>query len=74
MITISQIHAKIAEAIKQSGMSQSRLAEKIGVKQPTVSHYIKGDKLPSLDTFANLCVALDVDANEMLCINNESSL
>ena len=69
MITLTQIQAKLAEAIKQSGMSQTALAKKLGVKQPTISHYIKGDKMPALDTFANLCAILDVDANDILCID-----
>ena len=68
MITIFQIQAKIAEAIKLSGMTQSQIAQKIGVSQQTVSHYLKGDKMPSLDTLANLCEVLDLDANDILCL------
>ena len=69
MITLEQIQKRLAEAIKQSGMTQSALAEKLGIKQPTISHYLKGDKMPALDTFANLCKVLDIDANDILCIN-----
>ena len=68
MITIFQIQAKIAEAIKLSGMTQSQIAQKIGVSQQTISHYLKGDKMPSLDTLANLCEVLDLDANDILCL------
>ena len=68
MITLQEIQAKIAEAIRMSGMAQAALAEKLGVSQQTVSHYVKGDKLPALDTLANLCRILDADANEILCI------
>ena len=71
MITLTQIQEKLVETIKQSGMSQTALAEKIGVKQPTISHYIKGDKMPALDTFANLCAILDVDTNDILCVDDE---
>ena len=68
MITIFQIQAKIAEAIKLSGMTQSQIAQKVGVSQQTISHYLKGDKMPSLDTLANLCEVLDLDANYILCL------
>lgn len=68
MITIFQIQAKIAEAIKLSGMTQSQIAQKVGVSQQTISHYLKGDKMPSLDTLANLCEVLDLDANDILCL------
>ena len=67
MITIQQIQQNIAEAIKQCGLTQTELAKRLGVSQQTISHYVKGDKLPALDTFANLCVALDVDPTEILC-------
>lgn len=26
--------------------------------------------MPALDTFAKLCAALDLDANEILCVND----
>ena len=47
-------------------MTQSALAKKMGVSQQTVSHYVKGDKLPAPDTLANLCQILDSDANDIL--------
>lgn len=68
MITLQQIQQKIKEAIKQSGFSQTEIAKKLGISQQTVSHYVKGDKMPALDTFANLCVILDVEPSEILCI------
>ena len=36
------------------------------MSQQSVSHYVKGDKLPALDTFANLCAVLDVDPSYIL--------
>ncbi len=69
MITLEQIRKSIADAIKQSGLTQTELAAKIGVKRQQVSCYIHGTKMPALDTFANLCAVLDVDANDVLCIS-----
>lgn len=68
MITTQQISLKIAKAIKDSGKTQTGLAKEIGVCQQVISAYINGTKLPALDTLANLCVVLDLDANEILCI------
>ncbi len=68
MILETQIKEKIGEAIKYSGMTQTQIAKKIGVSQQMISSYLKGDKLPALDTLANLCQALDLDANEILCL------
>lgn len=68
MITLNDIQQKLAEAINQSGMSKAELSRQLGLAHQTISHYVKGNKMPALDTLANLCVVLDLDANEILCI------
>ena len=74
MVELSQIRAKLAEGLKTSGLTYAEIARKIGVKHQQVSCYANGKKMPALDTFANLCAVLDLDANEILCINNKSPL
>lgn len=69
MITLNQIQQRIIEVIKQSGMKQTVLSEKLNLTQSTIAHYLKGDILPALDTLANLCKVLDVDANYILCLD-----
>lgn len=68
MIILKDIQKQISDAIKNSGLSQTEIAKRCGVSQQTISHYVKGDKTPSIDTFANFCAALDLDAAEILCI------
>ena len=70
MIKIKQIQEKLIEAIKLCGISQTDLAKKLGIKQQTISHYLKGDIMPSLETFANLCAVLDIDPADILCIDD----
>ncbi len=67
MITLEQIQKRLAEAIKQSGMSQSELARRLGVKHTQISCYVHGKKMHALDTFANLCKLLDVETDYILC-------
>lgn len=67
MITLNQIQKRLAEEIKRSGITQKEIANKIGVCQQAVSSYVNGKKLPALDTLANLCKLLDLDANYILC-------
>lgn len=67
MITSEQIQKRIAEAIKQSSMTQTALAKELRISQSTVAHYLRGDILPAIDTLANLCKVLDLDANYILC-------
>ena len=68
MVTLIQIRERLQEVLKQSGMTQKALAEKLNVKQQTVQQYLSGRAMPALDTFANLCKVLDVDANYILCL------
>lgn len=73
MVTLANIQAKLAEAIKQSGMTQTAIAHSLGIRQQTISHYVKGDIMPALDTFANLCIVLDIDPADILCTNCNNS-
>ena len=73
MIVLEDIQRRLAEAITQSGISQSELASRLGIKQQQISCYIHGKKMPALDTLANLCKILDADANYILCQDTEES-
>ena len=70
MIMLVQIQERIAEAIRKSGLSQTEIASRLGIKQTQISCYLHGKKLPALDTFANLCEVLDVDPAYILCLTN----
>lgn len=70
MITIDKIRTNLQEAIKQSGIKKTVLAQMLGIKQPTLSQYLSGRAMPALDTFANLCAVLDLDPAEILCLTD----
>ncbi|MCI9405094.1 MAG: helix-turn-helix transcriptional regulator [Clostridia bacterium] len=70
MVTIELIRSRLIEAIKLSELSQTELAKKLNVKQPTVSMYLSGKAMPALDTFANICAVLDVDPAYILGITD----
>ena len=68
MINIEQIKEKVSEAIQYSGHTQTEIANAIGVSQAVVSDYLRKRKTPQIETLANLCQFLDLDANDILCI------
>ncbi len=70
MISLEQIQKRLADAIKNSNLTQTAIAQKLGIRQQTISHYTKGDIMPALDTFANLCVVLDEDPAYILGIKD----
>lgn len=68
MITMQDIRRKITESIRLSGLTQAEIASRLNVRPPTIAQYLSGRAMPALDTFANLCRILDLDANEILCL------
>ena len=66
MIRIEDIQKRLREAIQYGEVSQKELAQKLGINPSTVSKYMRLDKYPSLDTFANSCEILDVSADDIL--------
>lgn len=71
MVTLKQIQDKLSEVLSESEYTQTALSEKLGVSQQTISHYKHGDIMPALDTFANLCIVLDIDPADILCTNTK---
>lgn len=67
---LSSIQTRLRESIKNSGIPQKTIAERIGVSQQTISKYMKQDIFPALDTLAKLCKLLDVSADYILGIEN----
>lgn len=66
MIKIEEIQKRLREVVEYSELSQKEIAKRLGVSPSTISKYMRLNKYPSLDTFANLCAILDVSADEIL--------
>lgn len=66
MIDIKDIQKRLREEIKSSNLTQKEIANRLGVNPSTISKYLRLDKYPAIDTFANLCEILDVSADEVL--------
>ena len=66
MIEPKDIQKRLREEIRSSPLTQKQIAEKLGVNPSTISKYLRLDKFPAIDTFANLCEILDVSADEIL--------
>ena len=69
MIRLEDIQKRLREEIKNSRLSQKEIAKKLGINPSTVSKYLRLNKFPSIETFANLCEILDVSADDILGIN-----
>ena len=64
MIEISDIHC--AKRSRQALCHKKKIAERSHVDPSTITRYMRDDKFPSIDTFANICELLDVSSDEIL--------
>ena len=63
-----ELYRIFVEVAKEGNITKA--SEKLNVSQSNIAHYIRGDIMPALDTFANLCDILDVDPAYILCLED----
>ena len=61
-----KIGSFIAARRKESGLTQSQLAEKLGITDKAVSKWETGRSMPDLSLFGPLCEQLQITLNELL--------
>ncbi|MBQ1266122.1 MAG: helix-turn-helix transcriptional regulator [Proteobacteria bacterium] len=59
----TSISEKLSLRLKQIGMTQRDLAKEIQMTEATVSRYISGERLPSVETLGKIADALEVDVS-----------
>ena len=57
---------RIKELMKEENLNQVRLAEKIGVKQNTISAWLSGKKEPSITSLRKLADFFDVSVDYII--------
>ena len=57
---------RLKEAVEMSGKSYIELAAHLGVNKSTVSMYLHGNALPSLEVFSRIADFLDVSCDFLL--------
>lgn len=57
---------RIVELLDKRGMTRKELAQKAGVTQATISHYIKGNRSPKGETIARIADVLNTTTDYLL--------
>lgn len=65
------IAIRIAEALRQQGLSQKDLADKLGKCPSEISKWLSGSHNFTVDTLSDIETALNI---RLLCINEDNSL
>ncbi len=62
----SKIGMRIRQVRKAKGWSQDELAKKCSISMSFLGHIERGSRVMSMETFVNICSALDTRADELL--------
>jgi len=65
-IDYGKVGMRIRQVRKVKGWSQDALAKKCGISMSFLGHIERGTRIMSLETFVNICAALDAGADELL--------
>lgn len=57
---------RLREALKESGLTQKDLAEKAGITEAAVSHYLKGDRLPRAAVASRIAYILGTSSDYLM--------
>lgn len=64
-----EIYVKLGEIIRNQRqfkkMTMKELATKVGITESAIHHYEMGVRKMNFDTFANICEALDLNAEDV---------
>lgn len=62
----TNFNERLCGLLKSSGMSQKDLAQKAGVTESAVSHYVKGDRTPRANALSRIADALGTTSDYLL--------
>lgn len=62
----ARIGMRIRQIRKARGWSQDELAKRCGISMSFLGHIERGTRIMSMETFVNICGALDAGADEIL--------
>lgn len=69
----NRLHRRLKRALTAKGISQRELGRRIGATQASVSHYVKGKRLPGTVVLYKICKELDVSADWLLGLKRKES-
>ena len=66
----TRLMVEVCKLCYEDGLSQKEIAKRVGVHPSTVSKYVRMEKYPSIDTFAELCRAIGASSDRILGLDN----
>lgn len=63
---MSDFSERLQALMRQRSMTQKQLAERINVTEASMSRYVKGERMPRLNTVADMATALHTTSDYLL--------
>ncbi len=65
---------RISLLLKEQGMTQAELADRVGATQAAVSRYVRGSRKPHADTLARIASELHTTSEALLGVGDRSKV
>ena len=72
MFDVKMVAAKLREARIKKNMTQNNLADELGISFQAVSNWERGNSLPDISKYEDLCQILDIDLEYLLGISTDT--
>ena len=67
-----QFSKRITEEIKDSNLTQKQIAELLNISEGNITNWKKGENLPSVEILYKLCIILQVSADYLLGLEDDT--
>ena len=57
---------RLAELLKQQGITQKELSERVGITEASMSRYMNSERIPKSEIIANIATALNTTSDYLL--------
>ncbi len=61
-----KLSERLNDLIEESGITQKELSGKISLAPQTINNYVKGNRMPDLETLEKLCDVFDCSADYLI--------
>jgi repressor LexA len=61
---------RLIQELDNCSLSQKQIAEKLHIRESNITNWKKGENIPSLEVFYNLCVLLEVSSDYLLGLSD----
>jgi transcriptional regulator with XRE-family HTH domain len=65
---------RLAELLKQQGITQKELSERVGITEASMSRYMNSERIPKSEIIANIATALNTTSDYLLGTEEDGNI